>query len=110
MKVFKLQNANSTQAKYLQLAETVRNAIKQGQLTAGDKLPSVKSISQDLDLNRHTVMKSLAELVAEGWIESIQRVGYKVVHNLPIERSFTLAQANVLSHPINYRFVRSGSQ
>jgi GntR family transcriptional regulator/MocR family aminotransferase len=110
MKVFKLQNANSTQAKYLQLAETVRNAIKQGQLTAGDKLPSVKSISQDLDLNRHTVMKSLAELVAEGWIESIQRVGYKVVHNLPIERSLTLAQANVLSHPINYRFVRSGSQ
>lgn len=110
MKVFKLQNANSTQAKYLQLAETVRNAIKQGQLAAGDKLPSVKSISQDLDLNRHTVMKSLAELVAEGWIESIQRVGYKVVHNLPIERSFTLAQANVLSHPINYRFVRSGSQ
>jgi GntR family transcriptional regulator/MocR family aminotransferase len=110
MKVFKLQNANSTQAKYLQLAETVRNAIKQGQLTAGDKLPSVKSISQDLDLNRHTVMKSLAELVAEGWIESIQRVGYKVVHNLPIERSLTLAQANVLSDPINYRFVRSGSQ
>jgi GntR family transcriptional regulator/MocR family aminotransferase len=110
VKIFKLQNANSSQAKYLQLAQTIREAIKQGQLTAGDKLPSVKSLSQDLGFNRHTVMKSLAELVAEGWLESIQRVGYKVVHNIPIEQS--QSSANFVDHtqPVNYRFVRSGSQ
>lgn len=112
MKVFKLSKVNNSQAKYLQLAETVRCAIRQGQLTAGDKLPSVKSISEDLGLNRHTVMKSLAELVAEGWIESIQRVGYKVVPNLPIENSQTHTFCNATednSH-IDYRFVRSGCQ
>ena len=109
--MFRLQNINGSQAKYLQLAETVRYAIRQGQLAAGDKLPSVKSISDDLGLNRHTVMKSLAELVAEGWIESIQRVGYKVVPNLPIEKSQsqTLADGTDNPSPINYRFVRSGS-
>jgi GntR family transcriptional regulator/MocR family aminotransferase len=112
MKVFELQNMDSSQAKYLQLAETVRCAIRQGQLAAGDKLPSVKSISEDLRLNRHTVMKSLAELVAEGWIESVQRVGYKVVPNLPIEKSKNQALTSVTddSTRINYRFVRSGSQ
>jgi GntR family transcriptional regulator/MocR family aminotransferase len=122
MKVFKLQNVNSSQAKYLQLAESVRCAIRQGQLAAGDKLPSVKSISEDLSLNRHTVMKSFAELVAEGWIESTQRVGYKVMPNLPIEKSQDNCQiqgksqsqkSSVLadnSSHINYRFVRSGSQ
>ena len=110
MRVFKLQSTDSSQAKYLQLAETVRCAIRQGQLTAGDALPSVKSISEDLGLNRHTVMKSLAELVAEGWIESIQRVGYKVVHDLPIERSQRLSNVADNSRPIDYRFVRSGSQ
>tara|TARA_R110000751_G_scaffold307921_1_gene435644 strand:+ start:2219 stop:3739 length:1521 start_codon:yes stop_codon:yes gene_type:complete len=112
VKVFKLQNVNSTQPKYLQLAETVREAIKQGQLTSGDQLPSVKSISQDLGLNRHTVMKSLAELVAEGWIESIQRVGYKVVENLPIEKSqnSTFKAVAVNLSPIDYRLVRSGMQ
>jgi GntR family transcriptional regulator/MocR family aminotransferase len=111
MKVFKLQNINSSQAKYLQLAETVRCAIRQGQLAAGDKLPSVKSISEDVGLNRHTVMKSLAELVAEGWIESIQRVGYKVVSHLPIENSKRQALSKVagISSHIDYRFVRSGS-
>lgn len=112
MKVFKLQNMNSSQAKYLQLAETVRCAIRQGQLAAGDNLPSVKSISEDLGLNRHTVMKSLSELVAEGWIESIQRVGYKVVPNLPIENSQSqvLSKKTDNSRPIDYRFVRSGCQ
>ncbi|MEP1447352.1 MAG: PLP-dependent aminotransferase family protein [Paraglaciecola sp.] len=108
--MFKLQNVNSTQPKYLQLAETVREAIKQGQLTSGDHLPSVKSISQDLGLNRHTVMKSLAELVAEGWIASIQRVGYKVVENLPIEKSQNPSFDTVANSPspIDYRLVRSG--
>jgi GntR family transcriptional regulator/MocR family aminotransferase len=114
MKVFKLQNVNSPQAKYLQLAETVRCAIRQGQLTSGDKLPSVKSISDDLGLNRHTVMKSLAELVAEGWIESVQRVGYKVVPNLPIEKSQIQSQKStnfaVNHNHMDFRFVRTGSQ
>jgi GntR family transcriptional regulator/MocR family aminotransferase len=114
-KVFKLQNINSSQAKYLQLADTVRCAIRQGQLAAGDKLPSVKSISEDLGVNRHTVMKSLAELVAEGWIESTQRVGYKMVLNLPVEKSQSQSKnkrlSKVADNPghMDYRYVRSGS-
>jgi GntR family transcriptional regulator/MocR family aminotransferase len=110
MKVFKLQNVNSSLAKYLQLAETIRSAIKQGQLAAGDKLPSVRSISGDLGLNRHTVMKSLSELVAEGWIESVQRVGYKVVHSVPVEQSQALSKVTENSDQIDYRFVRRGTQ
>jgi GntR family transcriptional regulator/MocR family aminotransferase len=109
MKIFKLQNLNNSQAKYLQLAETVRCAIRQGQLAVGDKLPSVKSISEDLGLNRHTVMKSLAELVAEGWIESIQRVGYKVLLNLPIEQSQGVSKVAGGGSHMDFRFVRSGS-
>lgn len=109
MNLFKLPDLNSSQAKYLQLAETVRCAIRQGQLATGDKLPSVKSLSDDLGLNRHTVMKSLAELVAEGWIESVQRVGYKVVPNLPIEKSQGLAKTANNDRHLDYRFVRSGS-
>lgn len=110
MKVFKRQNTNGSQAKYLQFAETVRSAIREGQLIAGEALPSVKSLSADLALNRHTVMKSLAELVAEGWIESVERVGYKVVHNLPVEQSQRSSTSDVHNSYINYRFVRSGSQ
>lgn len=116
MKIFKLSDVNNTQAKYLQLADTIRSAIRQGQLAAGEKLPSVKSISDDLRLNRHTVMKSLAELMAEGWIDSVQRVGYKVVASLPIEtsQSHSPFQSQLFGQkdehsPFSFRFVRSGS-
>ncbi|MBU3001909.1 PLP-dependent aminotransferase family protein [Paraglaciecola arctica] len=110
VKIFTLPKIDSSQAKYLQLAETIRAAIKQGQLKAGDPLPSVTSLSQDLRLNRHTIMKSFAELVAEGWVESIQRVGYKVVANLPIENSRRPVVRNQTDSPtpIGYRLVRAG--
>lgn len=109
VKIFKLHKNDSSLAKYLQLAQTIREAIQKGQLAAGDKLPSVKTLSQDLRLNRHTIMKSLSELVAEGWLESTERVGYKVVQNLPIEKSLSAVNLNAQSQPISYQFVRSGS-
>ena len=90
MTVFNLSNVNKSLPKYLQLAEAIRMAIRNGQLLAGDLLPSVKSLSNDLNFNRHTVMKSFAELIAEGWVESQERVGYKVVIDLPIEKSLVL--------------------
>ncbi|MGS2718702.1 MocR-like pyridoxine biosynthesis transcription factor PdxR [Eionea flava] len=107
MTLFSLHNTDQGQAKYLQLADAIRSAIRKGQLVAGDVLPSVNALSRDLALNRHTVMKSLAELIAEGWIESKQRVGYKVVEHLPIEGSrLSKPSVNNVATPIQYRIVR----
>lgn len=113
VKLFESNSLDADKPKYLQLAHLVRHAIQQGQYEPGDALPSVKSMSNDLSINRHTVMKALAELVAEGWIESIQRVGYKVVSHLPIESSVLLAaKDDQLMHAdipeFTYRFVRQG--
>lgn len=109
MKLFEYPQINHQQARYLQLADTVRQAIRSGQLVAGDALPSVKSISVDMQVNRHTVMKALAELIAEGWIESKQRVGYKVVEHLPVENSQLQLSSTQINAPFNYRLVRAGS-
>lgn len=111
MRLFSSNQENDKQAKYLQLAGVIRNAIRVGQFIAGDALPSVKTLSADSNLNRHTVMKALAELIAEGWIESIERVGYKVVDHLPIEHSLRLStdDKNQQSE-FNYRLVRSADK
>lgn len=100
--------------KYLQLVDAVRQAIRKGQLLAGDSLPSVRVLSNDLSLNRHTVMKSFAELIAEGWIESEERVGYRVVSTLPVENSYLAAVGDQLTDGLltplallQYRFVRT---
>ena len=60
MKIFNLTQIDNNQPKYRQLADVIRKAIRSGTLLAGDALPSVKSLSEDLLFNRHTVMKSLA--------------------------------------------------
>ncbi|MCJ8321435.1 MAG: PLP-dependent aminotransferase family protein [Colwellia sp.] len=89
------QNLNNSEnnkklAKYLQLAENIRLAIRDGQLLPNEALPSVKQLGDMLAVNRHTVMKGLAELVAEGWLESQERIGYRVVADLPIETSIII--------------------
>ncbi len=109
MNILKLSDIDNNQAKYLQLADSVRNAIRKGQLLVGEALPSVKRLSDELNINRHTVMKSFAELIAEGWIESQQRIGYRVAQHLPIEQSqCKKADSNSASDSFAYRLVRSG--
>lgn len=71
------------QPKYQRLAEGLRSAIREGHIKAGEVLPSSRELSQRLDLDRHTVMNALSELVAEGWIESQERIRYRVVETLP---------------------------
>lgn len=69
--------------KYLRLAEAVRRAVEGGQLQAGDLLPSTRQLAERWETHRHTVMNALAELVAEGWLESEPGRGYRVVAGLP---------------------------
>lgn len=108
MTIFNSTHLKLNSAKYLQLAEAIRHAIRSGQLVAQDKLPSVKSMSEDMHINRHTVMKALSELIAEGWIESQQRVGYKVASNIPIEQSQPTKNQTDLQNKCDFRLVRTG--
>ncbi|KKM28077.1 hypothetical protein LCGC14_1568360, partial [marine sediment metagenome] len=72
----------SEPAKYLQLASAIRSAIMQGKLAPGVKLSSARVMANTYQLNRHTVMNALQLLVAEGWLESQQRSGYRVTKSL----------------------------
>lgn len=90
------------QAKYLVIAEALRNAIKAGQVEPNELLPSVRKLAQQLDVNRHTVMAALAELVAQGWVESKERSGYRVAEFLPIERSRQLNKIATKAKPFTW--------
>lgn len=71
------------QPKYQRLAEGLRAAIREGHLKAGEALPSSRELSKRLKFDRHTVMNALSQLIAEGWIESQEKVRYRVVETLP---------------------------
>jgi len=87
LKALNLNKIATNKAKYLAIADALRKAIKEGQVAPTEVLPSSRKLAQQLNVNRHTIMAALAELVAQGWVEAKERSGYRVVDNLPIQNS-----------------------
>ena len=54
---------------YLQLVEQVKHAIETGALRAGDQLPGIRPLAEELVINANTVAKAYRELEREGVIE-----------------------------------------
>ena len=55
---------------YLQIVEQVKAAAASGRLRGGDPLPGIRSLAEDLRVNRNTVAKAYTELESEGVIET----------------------------------------
>ena len=58
-----------------QIVDAIRRQISTGELSVGDKLPSVRGLAQQLGINPNTVSKSYAQLAADGWLESRSGLG-----------------------------------
>jgi DNA-binding transcriptional regulator YhcF (GntR family) len=69
-------NPQSNTLKYLQLVESVTNAINDGSLAEGDILPSVNELIKNASISRDTVFKAYSELKNRGVIESVPNRGY----------------------------------
>ena len=66
--IFRL-NASSGVPLYLQLMEQIRHGIETGALKAGDQLPTIRKLAEDLVMNPNTVVRAYRELEHEGIIE-----------------------------------------
>src|SRR5206468_5352284 len=54
---------------YLQLMEQVKHSIETGALRAGEQLPGIRPLAEELVINPNTVAKAYRELEHEGVIE-----------------------------------------
>ncbi len=54
---------------YLQLMEQVKHAVETGALRAGDQLPGIRPLAEELVVNPNTVAKAYRELEHEGIVE-----------------------------------------
>ena len=54
---------------YVQLKEQIRHAIETGSLSAGDQLPGIRGLAENLVINPNTVIKVYRELENEGILE-----------------------------------------
>jgi GntR family transcriptional regulator/MocR family aminotransferase len=68
---------------YRQLADGLREAILDGRLPGGSRLPSTRSMADDLDVSRSTVVTAFEQLNAEGYLRSTRGSGTFVPSDLP---------------------------
>ncbi|MEW6403347.1 MAG: PLP-dependent aminotransferase family protein [Chloroflexota bacterium] len=68
---------------YQQLYEHLRAAILAGELKRGMKLPSTRSLAEELNISRNTVLNAYRQLAAEGYLENVQGSGTFVARVLP---------------------------
>lgn len=68
-------NIHSSIAVYVQIENQVRFAIASGKLKAGDQLPSVRELSERLEVNPNTVAKSYRDLEVMGLLYTRRGMG-----------------------------------
>jgi GntR family transcriptional regulator len=60
---------------YIQILDQIKLLIAQKKLLSGDKLPSVRELSLQLELNPRTVSNAYRELAAHGLVEKKKGIG-----------------------------------
>src|SRR5689334_17507569 len=55
---------------FLQIARALADDIQRRRLRPGDRLPGSRVLADATGVHRNTVLAALAELIAEGWIET----------------------------------------
>ncbi|WP_406416910.1 PLP-dependent aminotransferase family protein [Streptomyces sp. NBC_01614] len=70
------------------LTRGLREAVRDGRLAPGTRLPPYRSLAADLGIARNTVADAYAELVAEGWLTARQGSGTRVAERAePLRRA-----------------------
>jgi len=68
---------------YGQLYTHLRTAILTGRLKQGMKLPSTRALAGELNVSRNTVLNAYQQLLAEGYLKSVEGSGTFVARVLP---------------------------
>ncbi len=87
---------------YLQIYDYIRKEIIAGRIEADCKLPSIRRLSQYLNISRTPVALAYDQLLAEGYIKSKPRSGYYAENIESIARSHHDLEPNKMSAASNY--------
>lgn len=67
----------SNEPRYRQIYLQICNAIVQGRLSAGDKLPSIRKLTQTLQVSHTTIEQAYLQLSVEGYVRNVPRSGVR---------------------------------
>lgn len=80
-------NFKSGKPVYLQVVDQVKSAAASGALQAGESLPSIRPLAEELRVNRNTIAKAYGELESQGVIETLPGKGcFLKENNSPLKK------------------------
>ncbi len=85
--IFLNQSNSSDEFLYIQIYEVVKQRILSGELTSGEKLPSLRLLAADLGISVTTVELAYSQLLVEGYVTSKAKSGYYVAGIAPAARA-----------------------
>ena len=88
---------------YIQIVENFRTQIASGILQAGDKLPSVRELAQQMSINPNTIQRAYRELEMNGDIQTLPGKGCFVcgISDTPDWSALDKAVSQLLSRGIS---------
>ncbi|AKF04316.1 PLP-dependent aminotransferase family protein [Sandaracinus amylolyticus] len=87
------------------VANLLVSEIRRGRLRPGQRLPGTRALAASLEVERDTVVRAFAELVAEGWLASRPQSGTFVAAELP-ERTVRRPSTTRTAVPEHAAFAR----
>lgn len=82
-----LINLQGKESIYEQIKSQIEKFINNGILKPNDKLPSVRSLAEDLGINPNTVMNAYRELEKNGYIYTVNKKGVFVSKDLDVKKN-----------------------
>lgn len=70
--------SKSNQPIFIQLAEQIKEQVMEGKLKADDKVPSVRELAAQFEVNNNTSMHAIEQLARENIIYKSRGLGYYV--------------------------------
>jgi GntR family transcriptional regulator len=92
---------------YLQLMQQIRHGVETGALRAGERLPTIRSLAEELVVNPNTVVRAYRELQHEGIVDLRQGSG-AYVGQAVVERGKVMTKAGKLIGAAIERLVALG--
>ncbi|HWG76250.1 MAG TPA: GntR family transcriptional regulator [Steroidobacteraceae bacterium] len=104
--IFRLSHSSGIPV-YLQLMQQIRHGVETGALRAGEKLPTIRKLAEELVVNPNTVVRAYRELQHEGVVDLRQGSGAYVGQSVS-ERTRVMAKAARLVGPVIQRLRELG--
>jgi GntR family transcriptional regulator len=72
---------NESKNIFLQIEEWLNNRILEEKIHPGDRIPSVRELAEEMEVNRNTVMRTYSNMEGKGILENKRGIGFFVAEN-----------------------------